>query len=147
MKKVFYDSWIAKHLLFATYTTITLFAWVFTKWSEREARQSTINHECVHARQWIELTVASGLVIWLGMLLFDYSAWWLILSAFTFYIWYVFEYLTRWIFVMFRSSDNGAKAAYRQISFEREARLAEKNNNYLENSAYFAWIKLIYKSI
>ena len=61
MKKVFYRSWIAKHLLFAGYSTITLLAWVFTKWSKTEARQSTINHECTHARQWIELTVASGL--------------------------------------------------------------------------------------
>lgn len=34
MKKVFYESWIAKHLLFSGYSTITLFAWVFTKWPE-----------------------------------------------------------------------------------------------------------------
>ncbi len=53
MKKVFYDSWLAKAILFPSYSTITLFAWVFTKWSKTDARQSTINHECVHARQWI----------------------------------------------------------------------------------------------
>lgn len=51
MKKVFYKSWIAKHLLINNCTTITLLAWVFTKWSKTEARQSTINHECVHAQQ------------------------------------------------------------------------------------------------
>lgn len=147
MKKVFYDSWIAKHLLFATYTTITLFSWVFTKWSENEARQSAINHECVHARQWVELTVASGTLLWVGMLVFDYSAWWLALSSLTFYIWYVLEYLVRRLIGLFRSCENDQKMAYRQVSFEREARLAEKNNNYLENSAYFAWLKLIYNSI
>lgn len=138
MKKVFYESWIAKHLLFASYTTITLFAWVFTKWSEKEARQSTINHECVHARQWIELTVASGLLIWLGMLLFGYSAWWLLLSAMTFYIWYVLEFVVKW----FYGSIMGNYNAYKNISFEREARLSEKDNNYLENSGYFGWLKL-----
>lgn len=138
MKKVFYESWIAKHLLFASYTTITLFAWVFTKWSEKEARQSTINHECVHARQWIELAVASGLLIWLGMLLFGYSAWWLILSALTFYIWYVLEFVVKW----FYGSIMGNYNAYKNISFEREARLSEKDNNYLENSGYFGWLKL-----
>lgn len=139
MKKVFYESWIAKHLLFANYTTITLFAWVFTKWSEKEARQSTINHECVHARQWIELTVASGLLIWLGMLLFGYSAWWLLLSAMTFYIWYVLEFVVKWLY----GSIMGNYNAYKNISFEREARLSEKNNNYLENSTYFAWLKML----
>lgn len=138
MKKVFYESWIAKHLLFASYTTITLFAWVFTKWSEKEARQSTINHECVHARQWIELAIASGLLIWLGMLLFGYSAWWLLLSAMTFYIWYVLEFVVKW----FYGSIMGNYNAYKNISFEREARLSEKDNNYLENSGYFGWLKL-----
>lgn len=139
MKKVFYESWIAKHLLFASYTTITLFAWVFTKWSKGEARQSTINHECVHARQWIELAIASGLLIWLGMLLFGYSAWWLLLSALTFYIWYVLEFVVKW----FYGSIMGNYNAYKNISFEREARLSEKDNNYLENSTYFAWLKML----
>lgn len=139
MKKVFYESWIAKHLLFANYTTITLFAWVFTKWSEGEAKQSIINHECVHARQWIELTVASGLLIWLGMLLFGYSAWWLLLSAMTFYIWYVLEFVVKW----FYGSIMGNYNAYKNISFEREARLSEKDNNYLENSTYFGWLKML----
>lgn len=139
MKKVFYESWIAKHLLFASYTTITLFAWVFTKWSEKEAQQSTINHECVHTRQWIELTVASGLLIWLGMLLFGYSAWWLMLSAMVFYIWYVLEFVVKW----FYGSIMGNYNAYKNISFEREARLSEKDSNYLENSAYFAWLKML----
>lgn len=140
MKKVFYESWIAKHLLFASYTTITLFAWVFTKWSEKEARQSTINHECVHARQWVELTIASGLLIWLGMLIFDYSAWWLTVSALMFYVWYVTEYLIRRLIGLFRSSESGQKAAYRLVSFEQEARLSECDNNYLENCRYFAWL-------
>ncbi len=27
MKKVFYDSWLAKAILFPSYSTITLFAW------------------------------------------------------------------------------------------------------------------------
>lgn len=139
MKKVFYESWIAKHLLFANYTTITLFAWVFTKWGKGEARQSTINHECIHARQWIELAVASGLLIWLGMLLFGYSAWWLLLSALTFYIWYVLEFVVKW----FYGSIMGNYNAYKNISFEREARLSEIDNNYLENSTYFAWLKML----
>lgn len=140
MKKVFYNSWIARHMLLAGYSTITLMAWVFTKLSKEEVRQSTINHECTHARQWMELAVASGLLIWLGMLAFDLSAWWLVLSTLTFYIWYVSEYLVRRFIGFFKSAGNGQKEAYRLVSFEQEARLAEKDNNYLENSTYFAWM-------
>ncbi len=146
MKKVFYESWIAKHLLFADYSTITLLAWVFTKWSEKEARQSTINHECVHARQWIELTVASGMLQWTGMIIFGYSAWWLMLSAATFYVWYVLEWCIRLMIASVLADCKDDYNAYRLISFEREARLAEKDNNYLENSTYFSgWLRYVFK--
>ena len=30
---------------------------------------------------------------------------------------------------------------YEAISFEREARLSERDSNYLENSGYFGWLK------
>ena len=148
MKKVFYESWIAKHLLFAGYSTITLFAWVFTKWSTEvgRMRQSTINHECVHARQWIELTVASGLLLWIGMLVFGYSAWWLTLSAATFYVWYVLEWCIRKMIASVLADCREDYDAYRLISFEREARLAEKDNNYLENCSYFSgWLRYVFK--
>lgn len=141
MKKVFYDNWLAKHILLAGYSTITLMAWVFTKLNKEEVQQSTINHECTHARQWIELTVVSGLLIWIALLVWDYSACWLVLSALTFYVWYVLEYLVRRFIGIFRNGKNGQKAAYRLVSFEQEARLAEKDNNYLENSTYFAWLR------
>lgn len=141
MKKVFYNSWLARTFLFYGYSTITLFAWVFTKYTKLNSRQETINHECTHARQWIELTVASGLFIWVGLLVWDYSACWLALSALTFYVWYVLEYLIRRFIGLFRNGNNGQKAAYRLVSFEQEARVAEKDNNYLENSTYFAWLR------
>lgn len=140
MRKVFYDSWIAKHLLFPGYSTITLFAWVFTKYSKEKAKQSTINHECTHARQWIELTVASGLLMWIAMLVFGLSAWWLVLSPTIFYIWYVVEWSIRRLIAGVMADCKDDYDAYRLISFEVEARLAEEDNNYLENSHYFAWL-------
>lgn len=137
MKKVYYNSKLAKFLLFGTYSTITLAAWVLTKY--HALSQRVINHECTHARQWVELTVASGAVIWIGMLIFGYSAWWLLLSGFTFYAWYVLEYLIRRIAGLF--AGNGQQnTAYRLVSFEQEARCAEDDSNYLENSVYFAWL-------
>ena len=52
MKKIIYNSWVARHLLFPGYSTITLAAWVCTKWSKEEMLQTTKNHECTHVRQW-----------------------------------------------------------------------------------------------
>lgn len=145
MKKIFYDSKIAKTILFNGYSTITLLAWVFTKY--KTLMQETINHECTHARQWIELTVASGLLLWIGLLIWDYSAWYLALSPIIFYVWYGLEYIIRRCIGLF-SSDKGDKQsiAYREVSFEQEARMAEKDDNYLENSHYYSWMKFLFKN-
>lgn len=148
MRKVFYDSWIAKHCLLPYYSTITLFAWVFTKYKKEEVtatyRQGMINHECVHTRQWAELTIASAVLLWVGMLVFGYSALWLIPSIFTFYILYVLEYLIRRLVGLFIQKEYRQKSIYRLVSFEKEARLAERDSNYLENSGYFAFLNYIF---
>lgn len=145
MKKVFYDSWLAKAILFSGYSTITICAWVLTIY--KTLRQETINHECTHARQWIELTVSSGLLLWIGLLIWDYSAWYLALSPTIFYVWYGLEYIIRRVIGLF-SSEKGDKQsiAYREVSFEQEARMAEKDDNYLENSHYYSWMKFLFKN-
>lgn len=43
--KVFYESKLAKWLLWQGYNTITLGCFVFTKKSKEEMKQSTLNHE------------------------------------------------------------------------------------------------------
>lgn len=134
MKKVFYNNWIAKTFLFSAHT-ITFGPFVLSKRDSLEQR--VINHECTHTRQWIEMTVLTGIIIWILMLIFNISAWWMLLAAFAFYIWYVVEYLI--LLIMYREHSK----AYKNISFECEARKAEYDNNYLENSHYFAWLKYI----
>lgn len=65
MKKIRYNSWIARNFLCEGYETITLAAWVCTKCkSKEEMPQSTRNHECTHTRQWVECMLASGVIIW-----------------------------------------------------------------------------------
>lgn len=80
MKKIRYNSWIARTFLWENYETITLAAWVCTKCkSKEEMPQSTRNHECTHARQWVECMLASGMIIWALVLFVGYqhggSAW------------------------------------------------------------------------
>lgn len=136
MKKVFYNNWLAKAILMNGFGTITLAAWVLTINSKNEINQSVINHECVHAKQWIECAVVTAIIVWLLMAVFDISCWWMLLSLIVFYVLYGLEYLIkRW--------NNTADEAYEKISFEREARLAERDNSYLENSGYFEWLKFL----
>ena len=138
MKKIRYNSWIANNLLFNGYSTITLAAWVCTRYkSKGEMPQRVRNHECTHARQWCECMIASGVVIWILMLVFGISPWWFVLSFGMFYILYVLEWLVKLCFY-------GTKA-YKNISFEREANAGEDDETYLENSGYFEWVKYILK--
>lgn len=52
MKKVIYNSKLAHLILWANYSTITLTAFVFTEFKDKnEMPQSVRNHECTHARQ------------------------------------------------------------------------------------------------
>lgn len=74
MKKIRYNSWIARTFLWENYETITLAAWVCTKCkSKEEMPQSTRNHECTHARQWVECMLASGMIIWALVLFVGYQ--------------------------------------------------------------------------
>lgn len=139
MKKIRYNSFLARTFLYGDYNTITLAAWVCTKCkSKEEMPQWMRNHECTHARQWVECMLASGVIIWALVLFAGISAWWFCLAFAMFYILYVLEWLIKLLFY-------GPKA-YENISFEREAYRCEHDNNYLENGDYFEWVKYIFKS-
>ena len=66
--KVFYESKIAKWLLWQGYNTITLGCFVFTKKSKEEMKRSTLNHEAIHVRQWEECMIASAILLTVIML-------------------------------------------------------------------------------
>lgn len=136
MRKIRYNSWIARKFLWSNYNTITLAAWVCTKCkSQEEMPQWMRNHECTHARQWCECMLASGVLIWALVLFASISAWWFALAFLSFYILYVLEWIIKLPF--YRSK------AYRNISFEREAYACQNDNSYLENGDYFMWVKYI----
>lgn len=129
-------------LYFSACHTIMLFGFVFSKKKESEMTQATRNHECVHARQWFEMTASVGTLILIIVLGFGISPWWLLLSGMVYYVWYVIEWWLRSMIysVLDDEWDCEKRNAYRDICFEREARFSERDANYLENSRYFAWI-------
>lgn len=146
MKKVFCDSWVARAVLcLSACHTIMLFGLVFSKRKEESLTQATRNHECVHARQWAEVSVASGALLLALVLILGISPWWMLLAGVSYYVWYVVEWAVR--AVLYSVLDDGwdceKRSAYKDISMEREARFSEKDPHYLENSGYFAWLKEI----
>jgi uncharacterized sodium:solute symporter family permease YidK len=120
-----------------------LFGFVFSKLKEEEVTQRVRNHECVHARQWFEVTVLSGSILLSIVLVFGISPWWMLLSGGIYYVWYVLEWMCKcvWYSVMIDEWTCEMETPYQSISFEREARLSERDNNYLENGGYFGWLK------
>ena len=144
MKNVFYNSWVAKTVLcLSKCHTIMLFGFVFSKLKEEEVTQRVRNHECVHARQWFEVTALSGSVLLAIVLVFGISPWWMLLSGGIYYVWYVMEWICKsvWYSVMIDEWTCDMETPYQSISFEREARLSERDSNYLENGGYFGWLK------
>ena len=144
MKNVFYNSWVAKSVLcLSKCHTIMLFGFVFSKLKEEEVAQRVRNHECVHARQWFEVTALSGSVLLAIVLIFGISPWWMLLSGGIYYVWYVLEWMCKsvWYSVMIDEWTCDMETPYQSISFEREARFSERDSNYLENSGYFGWLK------
>ena len=144
MKNVFYNSWVAKTILcLSKCHTIMLFGFVFSKLKEEEVTQRVRNHECVHAREWFEVTALSGSILLSIVLIFGISPWWMLLSGGIYYVWYVLEWMCKsvWYSVMIDEWTCDMETPYEAISFEREARLSERDSNYLENSGYFGWMK------
>lgn len=144
MKNMFYNSWVAKAVLcLSKCHTIMLFGFVFSKLREEEVTQRVRNHECVHARQWFEVTALSGSVLLAIVLVFGISPWWMLLGGGIYYVWYVLEWICKsvWYSVMIDEWTCDMETPYESISFEREARLSERDSNYLENSGYLGWLK------
>lgn len=70
-----------------------------------------MNHERIHTSQLLEMLVIP------------------------FYIWYLVE----WLILLFRYRDR--KQAYRNICFEREAYVHEKDLDYLSHRKPYAWLR------
>lgn len=144
MKKVFYDSWVARTVLcLSSCHTIMLFGFVFSKQKEDGMTQATRNHECVHARQWFEVAALSGTLLLVLVLALGISPWWMLLAGIVYYVWYAVEWTCKAVAysVLDDDWDCEKRSAYRNVSMEREARFSEKDPHYLENSSYFAWLK------
>lgn len=90
-----------------------------------------LNHESIHTRQQVEVTVISTFIL----LLFNIG-WWSLLGVFTFYILYSLEWIIKSILL--------GRDAYGYLSFELEAYYNEKSLDYLKKRKPFKWIKYLW---
>ena len=100
--KVFYESKLAKWLLWQGYSTITLGCFVFTKKTKEEMKQRVLNHEAIHVRQWEECMIAVAILLTLVMILTSFSVWAYLLCPLWFYLQYGLEYVVSRVYHFFQ---------------------------------------------
>ena len=136
MKKVIYNDIIP----FKGFKAITLWPFIFARKKYNPLDNVTVNHESTHLIQQLEVIVTSLLIIAAFVLTLHLSLWWLLLSLASYYVWYCIEYVIR-LFAYGRGHE-----AYRNIAFEQEAYLNEKDLSYLpKHRKAFAWFKYLTK--
>ena len=100
-----------KIIPFGGYKAINLFGIIFYKGNKPS--EKVINHEAIHTAQMKEL-------LYVG-----------------FYIWYVAEWVVKFILY------GGANLAYKALSFEREAYFNQENLSYLRGRKHYVWLRFL----
>ncbi|HLS36988.1 MAG TPA: hypothetical protein VK023_01835 [Sphingobacterium bovisgrunnientis] len=111
--KILVSRFWTKVFSFGKAEAITIFPFIFLKRAGLKVDKFLLNHERIHLIQALELAV------------------------FPFYIWYITEFLVRYI--QYKNFDK----AYRNISFEREAYTNQNNQNYLKQRRLWSFWRYI----
>ncbi|APY08898.1 hypothetical protein BWZ20_11550 [Winogradskyella sp. J14-2] len=106
---------ISKYLIPRGYIGMTVFPFMFLKSKALKGNDVLINHEKIHLKQQLELLII------------------------LFFVLYTLEFLFRLL------QYKKWHLAYRNISFEREAYLNEKDLNYLKKRPFLGFIKYFKK--
>jgi hypothetical protein len=101
---------VSKYLIPKGYAGMTVFPFIFLKESKYLDNKVTINHEKIHIRQQLELLI------------------------FPFYIWYFGNLFYNYL------KYRNFQEAYRNIIFEREAYINEKNLDYLKSRSFWRFL-------
>ncbi|WP_293894556.1 hypothetical protein [Flavobacterium sp.] len=104
---------VSRYLIPKGFRGITLFPFIIVSENHLKQNPVMINHEKIHIRQQMQLLILP------------------------FFIWYGIEYLVKW----FIYKDKNA--AYRNISFEREAYANEKDLNYLTRRSFWKFLNYL----
>lgn len=128
---------IRKNMTLPGYSAIFLFGVLFVS-PNAKMTDRLINHETIHSKQYNELLYTGLIITIIFSLIGLISWWWLLISPCTFYILYGIE----WLFEYICNGFNAHKA-YRNISFEREARFNEQDLEYTHRRSLFNFLRYI----
>lgn len=134
---VLYNDKLAKLILWSGYHTITLGPFILTTKRTWEVSDELINHERIHVAQWIEVTLLS-VMMWIAvsLMLGSYKTLWLLpVNMLTYYVIYVAEYAVSRLY-----GGETCHEDYRNIEFEKEAYMNQKDADYLKHRKPFAWL-------
>ncbi|HAT63543.1 MAG TPA: hypothetical protein DCS66_02935 [Flavobacteriaceae bacterium] len=106
--------WVNRFLLRKKFLGMALWPFIILQNKSLLSDTVFINHEKIHLRQQAEMLIVF------------------------FYVWYVFEFLLRWI--QFKNRYQ----AYKNISFEREAYTNEKDLDYLKKRSFWGFTKYLF---
>lgn len=104
-----------KIIPFNGFTAITIWPLIFARREKEPISDVTINHESTHLKQQEEMLVLP------------------------FFLWYLIEWLIRFIIYWNKTE------AYRNISFEQEAYINQRDMHYLDNRKRYGWLRYVGK--
>lgn len=136
--KIIYNSKLAR-LLLPNFKMILITFILLCKKDKSYYDEEDLEHERTHAYQWTTLCLSSLIMFYILGLMFD-NYWLMLISPFTFYIWYLIDWFFRFVYRFVKNPPsfklgfkNYFKAigeinheAYRAIVFEKEAYAVEK---------------------
>ena len=140
MRRIFYNNWLAKCLLWSGYYTAMLFGYIITKDSEPLSYRLK-QHESIHAQQYNEVTMLSFIVALVLQIIFG-GGWWFVPVPVMYYLLYFIEAAFTWSFRLCKNGWNeAAEMAYDNSMFEQEARDGESVVGYIETRKYLAFLR------
>lgn len=146
MRKVFYNSWLAKCLLFPAYPTAMMLGSIHTKRDRKNPLSEEVKrHESTHCDQWWEITMMAFLVA-LGLQIAFGGGWWFVAVPFVYYLLYFLEAVITWcIRLCTHGWSEAMDMAYDNSMFEQEACLAESDSTYNEYRHFCAFLRFFGK--
>lgn len=146
MRRIFYNSWLAKCLLWSGYSTAMLFGYICTKRkSSSPLSYETKQHESIHSEQYYEVTMLAFLVALILQIIFG-GGWWFVPVPVMYYVLYFLEAAITWTIRLCTSGwTAAAEMAYDNSMFEQEARAGEDVSGYIETRKFLAFIRFFGK--
>lgn len=145
MRKIFYNSFMAKVvLLFSELSIVMLFGAICSR-NGNKLSERTKRHESTHCEQYWEVTLVATLVAFILSIIFGPSLW-VFLVPLAYYVLYCVEAVITWLFrLCTKGWKEACNAAYDNSMFEMEARLAESDTFYNEYRPFWGFLRFFGK--